>query len=119
MDAPDPEKVGFVLQAWHAVTAVISGVLAWLAAVRQILADKPMAPDQFSRQLRPALKSSGLADDAALNLIESKLQAIKEMKVPQAEKLGAYRRIALQAIGGYSASGATRGSVEAAKAVPY
>lgn len=89
-----------------------------LGAVRQVLADKPISPDQFSRQIRPALKGAGLADDAALDLIEKKLQAIKEMRLPEAEKLGAYRRIALQAVGGYSASGMARGAVEAAKMVP-
>lgn len=89
-----------------------------LSAVRQVLADKPVSPDQFSRQIRPALKGAGLADDAALDLIQSKLQAIKEMKIPEAEKLGLYRRIALQTMGGYTASAMARGAVEFAKRVP-
>jgi hypothetical protein len=104
--------------AGPAIAASPDGKANVLSAVRQVLADKPMNPDQFARQLRPALKGPGLADDAALDLIQSKLQAIKEMKLPEAEKIGVYRRVVLQAIGGYSASGMARGSVEAAKMVP-
>lgn len=105
--------------AGPAIAASPEGKANVLSAVRQVLADKPMPPEQFSRQLRPALKRSGLADDTALDLIESKLRDIKEMKIPEAEKLGIYRRVLLQSIGGYAASGTARGSVEAAKAVPY
>jgi hypothetical protein len=89
-----------------------------LTAVRQTLAEKPMTPERFSRTIRPALKTSGLADDAALDLIENKLRGIQEMKIPDAEKLPIMRRIALQATSGYSASVLTRGAVEAAKMVP-
>lgn len=89
-----------------------------LSAVRQVIAEKPMSPERFNRTIRPALKSSGLADDAAMDLIESKLKAIVDKNIPEAEKLGMYRRIALQATAGYSASGMARGSVEAAKSVP-
>lgn len=30
MDSPDPEKAGFLLQAWHFVVALVGGVFAWL-----------------------------------------------------------------------------------------
>ncbi len=105
-------------KAGPAIAASPDGKANILGAVRQVLADKPMTPDVFSRQLRPALKSSGLADDAALDLIQNKLQAIREMKIPEAERLGIYRRTVLQAISGYTASGMARGAVEAAKMVP-
>lgn len=105
-------------KAGPAIAASTEAKANVLSAVRQVLADKPVSPDQFSRQIRPALKGAGLADDAALDLIQSKLQAIKEMKIPEAEKLGLYRRIALQTMGGYTASAMARGAVEFAKRVP-
>jgi hypothetical protein len=105
-------------KAGPAIAASQEGKANVLSAVRQVLADKPMTPDQFSRQLRPALKGAGLADDSALDMIQNKLQAIREMKISEAEKLGIYRRTVLQAISGYTASGIARGAVEAAKAVP-
>lgn len=105
--------------AGPAIAASPEGKANILSAVRQVLADKPMTPDTFSRQLRPALKTSGLADDAALDLIESKLRDINAMKIPEEQKLGWRRRVLLNSLGGYTASGMARGSVEAAKAVPY
>lgn len=89
-----------------------------LKAVRQVLADKPMSVDKFNRTVRPALKNSGLADDAAMDLIAKKLDNIGAMKIPEREKLSLRNRIILNSIAGYTASGMARGSVEAAKYVP-
>lgn len=105
-------------KAGPAIAASPEGKKNVLAAVRQVLADSPMDPTKFAERIRPALKGAALADDAALDLIETKLRAIKEMKVPESEKLGIYRRVILQATAGYGASGMARGAVEAAKAVP-
>jgi hypothetical protein len=105
-------------RAGAAIASSPDGKANILAAVRQVLADKPMTADQFNRTIRPALKTSALADDAALDLIEKKLFDISEMKIPEAEKLGLYRRIALQATSGYVSSATARGAVEAAKMVP-
>ena len=105
-------------KAGPAIAASPEGKANVLSAVRQVLADSPMDPTKFAERIRPALKGAALADDAALDLIETKLRAIKEMKVPESEKLGIYRRVILQATAGYGASGMARGAVEAAKAVP-
>ena len=105
-------------KAGPAIAASPDGKANILTAVRQIIADKPMSADAFNRRIRPALKTSGLADDAALDLIEKRLNDIVEMKIPDSQKLGILRRAALQATAGYSASVMARGSVEAAKMVP-
>ena len=89
-----------------------------LKAVRQILADKPMSVDKFNRTVRPALINSGLADDAAMDLIAKKLDDIGAMRIPEREKLSLRNRIILNSIAGYTASGIARGAVEAAKMVP-
>lgn len=31
MDAPDPDKAGFIMQTWHWVVAALAAVVAWLA----------------------------------------------------------------------------------------
>lgn len=105
-------------KAGPAIAASPEGKSNILSAVRQVIADKPMSADAFNRRIRPALTKSGLADSAALDIIENKLKQIAEMKIPESEKLGFYRRIALQATSGYSASAMARGAVEAAKMVP-
>lgn len=105
-------------RAGSAIASSQNGRANILSAVRQVLADKPMTPDVFNRTIRPALKNSGLADDAALDLIETKLRNIREMKIPESEKLGISRRIALQATSGYAASAMARGATEVAKSVP-
>lgn len=105
-------------KAGPAIASSPDGKANILSAVRQIIADKPMSVDAFNRTLRPALKSSGLADDAALSLIEKKLVDIEQMRLPEKQKLSMMKRIALNATAGYTAGGMARGAVEAAKWVP-
>lgn len=105
-------------KAGPAIAASPQGKANVLSSVRQVLADAPVTVDKFNRTIRPALKGAALADDAALDMIEAKLRNIQEMKIPESEKLGWRRRIVLQSISGYTASGMARGTVEAAKWVP-
>lgn len=105
-------------KAGPAIGASTEGRTNILAAVRQVLADKPVTPDFFARSIRPALEESRLADKQALDFIAQKLDAIQKLNVPQEQKLGIARRVLLQAVGGYTASGTARGAVEAANRVP-
>lgn len=105
-------------KAGPALAATQEGRANTLAAVKQVIADQPLKADDFARRIKPALINARLADNAAVDLIEKRLRMIEEMKIPESEKLSMKMRFALQAIGGYAASGMARGAVEAAKMVP-
>ena len=104
--------------AGPAIAASPDGKANILASVRQVIADRPVSVDVFNRTIRPALKTSGLADDAALGIIEKKLADIEQMRLPEKQKLALTKRIALNAMAGYTAGGMARGAVETAKWVP-
>lgn len=80
-------------------------------AVRQVVADQASAKatgDLFSRNIRPFLEGSGIATRAEMDAIEGRLANIAAMKIPEEEKLGAVKRMILQAAGGWASSAASR-----------
>ena len=110
-------------KAGPAIAASTEGKANVLQAVRQVLADKAERStkgigDFFARNVRPALEQSNLADAAALDLIATKLSSVEKLKIPEEHKLSMGKRVVLQGIAGYTASGTARGAVEAAKMVP-
>lgn len=85
-------------------------------AVRQVVADQATAKstgDLFNRNIRGFLEQSNIASKAEMDFIAQKLASIQAMNVPEAEKLGIAKRIILQATGGWAASAASRGGVNA------
>lgn len=107
--------------AGPAITANPKTKAGMIEAVRQTIADKVKPSnartwlDHLNRNLAPALLQSKLANEAEIDFIRRRLTAIEEMKAPEPEKLGAARRILLQAITGMSAGATSRGIVEAIK----
>lgn len=83
-------------------------------AVRQVVADQSTAKgaiDLFSRNIRPFLEQSGIAQKTEMDFIAGQLDKIQKMQVPESEKLGWARRMLLQATGTWAASAATRANV--------
>lgn len=97
-----------------------------IAAVRQTVANQATSKgtaDLFELSIRPFLEKSNIASKAEMDFIAEKLANIQRMNVPEAEKLGIYKRILLQGSGGWAASAASRGTNNAyqwsrAKMVP-
>lgn len=78
-----------------------------VGAVRQVLGDVATAKgtiDLFSRNIRPFLEKSSLATAAELDDIAQRLANIRELKVPEAEKLGLAKRLLLNGAGGWEAN---------------
>lgn len=87
-----------------------------MGAARSVLAEQATQPGVikfYERNLRPALERLNITNKAELDYIAERLASIKEMKVPEPEKLGIAKRIVLQAMAGMSASVASRGGVNA------
>lgn len=87
-----------------------------VGAVRQVIADQATSKatsDLFSRNIRPFLEKSGIAAKADMEFIAQRLDNIQKMSLPEAGKLGMARRLLLQSAGGWTATAAARGSVEA------
>jgi len=84
-----------------------------MSAVRQVLADQSTSKETtnlFSRNIRPFLEQSNMAQRGELDFIAEQLAKIQTMNIPESQKLGPMKRILLQATGGWTASLAARGN---------
>lgn len=82
-------------------------------AVRQVIADQATAKstsDFFSRKVRPFLEQSGIASQAEMDFIKSRLDNIALLNIPDSEKLGMAKRLLLNSVGGWAASAVGRGT---------
>lgn len=82
-----------------------------VAAVRQVVADAPTekaTATLFERNIRPFLEGSGIAGKAEMDQLSQKLTAIREMKVPEGQKLGLMKRALLESTAGWTATAASR-----------
>jgi len=98
-------------ELWRMVTpAIVASPRAkdqMIKAVRQVVSDQASAKgtvDLFQRNIRPFLEQSNIASKTELDFISKRLQNIREMNVPEPEKLKIYKRMLLQATGGWAAS---------------
>lgn len=85
-----------------------------MGAVRQVLADQATSKgtiDFYARNLRPFLERTNITNKAELDFIAQRLDSIKNLKLPEEQALGLTKRMILQAMGGWSASIASRGGV--------
>ena len=103
-------------ELWSKVTPAImrssQAKYQMVAAVRQVVADQASsknALDAFSRNIRPFLEQSGIAQRAEMDFITQKLQNIQDMKIPEPEKLGMAKRLLLNSTGTWFATAASRG----------
>lgn len=81
------------------------------SAARQVLADEATSKgviDFFSRNLRPMLERTGSASATQLDFVAQKLAQIKNLQLPEQEKLGMAKRLLLQGIAMEAASGTAR-----------
>lgn len=103
-------------RALPAITQSTQAKQQLVNAVRQVVADQATAKatgDLFNRNIRPFLEGAGISNKGEMDFIAQKLASIQAMNVPEAEKLGIAKRIILQATGGWAASAASRGGVNA------
>lgn len=103
---------------WELVTPAImqspQAKTQMMGAVRQVLGDQATSKgtvDLFSRNIRPFLEQSRIATTAELDGIAATLNKIQEMKVPEPEKLGIYKRVLLNSINAMGASATARATV--------
>ena len=83
-------------------------------AVRQVIADQATGKgtiDLFSRNIRPFLEQSKIANKGEMDFIAGKLSDIQTMNLPPEQALGLMKRMILQAAGGWAASAASRTGV--------
>lgn len=87
---------------------------AFPGAVRQVIADRAETSvkglsEFFERKVRLAAESTGLLSKQEAAEMSRKILAIENMKIPEQDKYWEAKRMLLQAIGGYSATGVARG----------
>lgn len=102
-------------QVWSKVTPLIAqspqAKEQMVKAVRQVVSDQATAKgaaDTFQRNIRPFLESGNIASKAELDFITKRLENIRDMKVPEPEKLGIIKRMLLQGAAGWAASAEAR-----------
>lgn len=102
-------------QVWSKVTPLIAqspqAKEQMVKAVRQVVSDQATAKgaaDTFQRNIRPFLESGNIASKAELDFIAKRLENIRDMKVPEPEKLGIIKRMLLQGAAGWAASAEAR-----------
>lgn len=84
-------------------------------AARQVLADEATSAgviNFFNRNLRPALERSNVTNAAELDFIAQKLSQIKNLQLPEKEILGWQKRMLLDGIASWAATGGSRLGVE-------
>lgn len=97
-------------------------VASFSNAVRQTIAQRAERSynglqDFFNQNVRPAVTQTGLMSAREADEITRQIAAIENMKIPEPEKLNLARRLILNGVGGYTASAASRATVNAADAV--
>lgn len=82
-------------------------------AARQVLADESTSAgvvNFYARNLRPFLERSQVTNTAELDFIAQKLSQIKDLKIPEVEKLGMAKRMLLNGLNTWAATGVSRGA---------
>lgn len=112
--AVDLIKSGNV-ELWDKVTpAIVQSPQAksqMVQAVRQVVADQGTSQgtlDLFNRNIRPFLEKAKIASPQEMDFIAQRLENIKNMNMPEKQKLGLARTFLLNATGSWAASAASR-----------
>jgi len=105
---------------WSLVAPIIqrspSGKRDIYDALRETLGDQLSsgnikgATQRFNEVISPAMVKSGMLDAPSAKKFAQQLAQIEAQRVPPPEELGHWRRMLLQAIGGYSSSVGSRGA---------
>jgi hypothetical protein len=109
----ESKNAAFWDAAMPAITASPQAKTDTLNAVRQVVANKATThgiEDLFELSIRPFLEKGGIASKAEMDFMAKKLAEIRELKVPEEAKLGMWKRLILNAAGGWSATIAGRGT---------
>jgi len=109
------------VKQWNSIALAISKTpeskTHLMDAVKQVIADKidPAMPGGhvgltqfFKRDLVPFLKGIGVIDDEGVSVIVDRLAKVESMQIDERDMIGFKKRILLEMIGGYAASGVVR-----------
>jgi len=92
-----------------AILAAPGGKQKLVESVRQVLANRASKSttgltEYFSTNIKPALEATNMMTPQQTGDLASKLASVENLKIPEEQKIGIWRRMILQSIGGYAAS---------------